>query len=106
MIIIKNAPESNGAYANQTWVDGIDVPQGYIAMPEIFSEAWEQYKPFVSIDINNGIITSVADNPTARDAQQTAELNVPELLTAEQQIAILSDTLDTILTIILPSITG
>lgn len=72
MIILKSEPCSNGAYANQIY-DGDTIPNGYISIPEQFVSEWEQYKPFVTITVEDGVITSMVDNPTAREAQQAID---------------------------------
>lgn len=75
MIIIKTTPESNGAYANQRWPDNLPVPEGYIAVPSEFESVWEQYKPFVSITAEGGVIVSMDDTPTGRAEQETTAAN-------------------------------
>ena len=73
MHIIKLCPESNGAHGNQTWHKN-DVPDGYAEISEQFLSTWEQYKPFVTITVEDGEITSMIDNPEARAAQDAADV--------------------------------
>ena len=72
MTIVKTTVESNGAYVNQNG-EFASVPDGYISIPDEFISAWEQYKPFVTIAIENGVIASIEDNPTARAAQKAID---------------------------------
>ena len=71
--IIKQAPGQNGAYANQSWPDGCLAPDGYAVIPESFAPVWEQYKPFVTVVIEDDVITEMTDNPQVRAAQEAAD---------------------------------
>lgn len=90
MTIIKTAPQDNGAYQNQTG-DFKAVPEGYIAIPDEFMNVWEEYKPFVVIEIENGEIVSMVDNPEAREAAQTPE--TPPMPTQEERLTALENAL-------------
>lgn len=65
MIILKLPIQSNGTYVNQS-CDGETVPDGYVAIPNELLSAWEQYKPFVTLTIIDGVIIAIDDNSAAR----------------------------------------
>ncbi len=71
--IIKAAPESNGAYANQEWPDDIPAPDGYIHLPDEFIQRFKDLKCFIVPAIENGRIIAISDNPDARAAQEAAD---------------------------------
>lgn len=72
MTIIKLCAEVNGAHANQSG-DIAFVPEGWARIPDNLLPVWEQYKPFVALTVEDGIITDMADNPEARAAQEAAD---------------------------------
>jgi len=74
MIILNLTAESNGAHANQT-VNGnlSSIPEGWAQIPDNLLPAWEAYKPFVTLTVEDGVITGMADNPEARAAQEAAD---------------------------------
>lgn len=45
-------------------VDG--VPDGWAEVPEHLLGIWEKHKPFVTIDVANGMVLSMAESPSAR----------------------------------------
>lgn len=72
MIVLKITPTGSGAYKSQTWNSKV-VPEGYSAIPDGFIGIWEQYKPFVTITAEAGVITDMQDNPEARAAATPIE---------------------------------
>lgn len=72
MVILKLIPEVNGTHDNQSGAD-LPVPEGWAQIPDIFMPVWEQYKPFVILTVEDGVITGMADNPEARAAQEAAD---------------------------------
>ena len=54
-----------------------EAPNGYVEILEQFLSTWDQYKPFVTITVENGEITSMADNSEARAAQEAADALAP-----------------------------
>jgi hypothetical protein len=94
MEILKITPDSNGAHRNQTW-GAAPVPDGYIAVPEQFESTWEQYKPFVTITVENGVIANMVDNPAARAAQEAADAGIVPEPTPDDRIAQLEAEVET-----------
>lgn len=106
MIIIRKTPFDNGAYGNQTY-SGQTLPEGYYAVPIALEPAWHQFAPFVTLTIESGEITAIADNAEARAAQkakddaerEAAPPTIEEQLAqAQEQIAQLQAVVDTMLT--------
>jgi hypothetical protein len=72
MTIVKLTPDSNGAHKNQT--SNISVlPEGWAIVPDNLISAWELYKPFVTISLDDGQIVGIEDNPEARAACESAQ---------------------------------
>jgi len=73
MTIIKNTVGSNEAYTNQSW-SGNTVPEGYVQLPDELVSLAEQYKYFFTPTFGeNGVITAIEDNSTARVAQKVID---------------------------------
>jgi len=80
MIILKQIPESNGAYANQTCDENFSIPVGYIHIPDEFEAQIQAVLPWVLLTIDNGVVTGIAENTAAKEAWKTPTL--AELQTA------------------------
>jgi hypothetical protein len=83
MTIIAKTPQSSGAYPSQTW-EGNVAPDGYYAIPDSLVPTWAQYAPFVTLTVDNDVITTMVDNPTARAAAAPIA-DLPALQAAKQQ---------------------
>jgi hypothetical protein len=90
MTIIKIKPQDNGAHQNQSG-DFFEIPEGYAAIPDELISVWEDYKPFVIVEIEDGKIVSMVDNPEAREAAITPPL--PQLPTLEERTTALENAL-------------
>ncbi len=84
--IIKNKPDINGAYKNQSG-DFKDIPDGFLVVPNVLLPIWEEFKPFVEITIENDIIVGMVDNPIARATQEAVDTEKGLELTPDQRIA-------------------
>ena len=88
--ILKNSPCENGAYQNQTFcTDNVEIPFDCVVIPDEFLPIWEQYKPFVTISIENGIIVSMVENQESRTIQELSDANITKEITASQRISML-----------------
>ncbi len=83
--IVNTVPLSNGAYQNQNG-NVPAIPDGWIVIPNEFLAIWEQYKPFVTITVEDGAITSMVDNPDARTAQKATDAAYVPDPTAEEKL--------------------
>ena len=63
MIIIEKTRLPNGAYMNQSPRGIYEVPDNYWIVPEHLEEAARQYLPFALLDIEDGEIVGIRDNP-------------------------------------------
>lgn len=84
MTIIKLPILNNGTYINQEWNSNDPIPDSYISIPLEFMEVWEQYKPFVSVTISNGVIINVTGN-TAASNTWYSEQNATVLQQLQEQ---------------------
>lgn len=68
-------PNENGTINEETnshfEVQGI--PEGWVVLPDELLATWNTYKPFVTLTVVDSAITAIADNPTARAAQEAID---------------------------------
>jgi len=70
MIIIKIAPEENGANANQSfsWEALSRLPKGWAMVSPKLEELARKALPWVTLEIQDGTITAISENTAAKDA--------------------------------------
>ena len=73
MILIKNEPQENGAYQNQTINTMLDIPEGWSVIPEHLEKAARQYLPFITLSLDGGKITGISDNPDRPEREEAPE---------------------------------
>ena len=74
MLVVKTKTEENGSHANQTWPDGVAIPDGYAVVPDDLT--CENF-PFgeIAVDEIGGVLTVVGWKP----------LPIPEIPEPEPQ---------------------
>jgi hypothetical protein len=69
MIIIKTAPQSNGAYANQTIGGKLKkLPGGWAKVPEELEGKAKEFLPWITVTISDGEITEISENAEGKAA--------------------------------------
>lgn len=69
LIVVNVTPNAAGAYSWYSANNWVPIPApGQLALPAALEAAFRQYAPYVTLTVENGAVTAVADNPDARDA--------------------------------------
>ncbi len=78
MLLIKTAPEANGAHASQR-MDGAALPtSGWAVIPAELESAAVSLLPWVLLTVSDGIVTAIEDNTAVRAEWEVAQTEVKE----------------------------
>ena len=110
MFIISKTPNESGAHSNiQTWNNDTP-PSGHAVVPDDFdTSVFYEYKGFVTLTVENDVVTAMVANEKALKAWEEAakEMPAPEPSVAERVVALEAEAkeLNEALTMILEGVT-
>ena len=69
MLIVKLAPEANGAHANQSFGAPLSqIPKGWTSVSPELEEVAKTFLPWVNLEISNKKIVAISENTAAKNA--------------------------------------
>lgn len=95
MLIIRLNPENNGSYSNQLCNFTLpEIPQGWAVVPPELEQQALELLPWVTLELEGGVIVGVSDNAEARAAaaaEPTPAEPVDETALLRAQVAMLQE---------------